>query len=128
MTLFIFKNSNGVSAEASSGVVSGSVSLNFDVLDHTVNHNTNLGTSLTSLTVGTEQIPLPIHTKVIPIDQALSDSLWAENERSSIRQKRTNLERALRDYASNKQAQIAPGKVTAVHIPLCVLAEFVCLL
>jgi hypothetical protein len=107
---YYFKNSNGVTASGNYGVASGSVSLNLDVLDSTVSHNTQLGSSMTQLTIGTIDIPLPIHTKVIPIDQALADSLWAQNERTVIQLKRGNLERALRDYATNKQAQIAPGK------------------
>jgi hypothetical protein len=107
---YFFKNSIGVAASGSYGAASGSVSLDLDVLDSTVSHNTQLGSSMTQFTIGTIEIPLPIHTKVIPIDQALADSLWAENERTVIRLKRGNLERALRDYATNKQAQIAPGK------------------
>ena len=99
--------------EASGGgiKVSGSVSLNLDVLDRTVNHNTQLGTSMTHLTIGTIDVPLPIHTKIIPIDEALADSLWPQNERTIIREKRNNLERALTDYAKNKIAGIASGKL-----------------
>ena len=70
---------------------------------------------MTQLTIGTIDIPLPIHTKVIPIDQALADSLWAENERTMIRVKRSNLERALTDYATNKQAGIASGKLNNIR-------------
>ena len=106
-----FKNSIGVEASGSYGVASGSVSLNLDVLDSTVSHSTQLGASLTKLTIGTIDIPLPIHTKVIPIDQALADSLWPQNERTVMRLKRSNLEKALTDYATNKQAVIASGKL-----------------
>ena len=109
--IYFFKNSIGVETSGSYVVASGSVSLNLDVLDRTVNHNTQLGTSLTQLTIGTRDIPLPIHTKVIPIDQALADSFWAQNERAMIRVKRSNLEKALTDYATNKQAGIASGKL-----------------
>ena len=106
-----FKNSIGVEASGGGIIVSGSVSLNLDVLDRTVNHNTQLGTSMTHLTIGTIDVPLPIHTKIIPIDEALADSLWPQNERTVIREKRNNLERALTDYAKNKLAGIASGKL-----------------
>ena len=106
-----FQNTNGLSVGGSNGIVSGSIALNLSVLDSTVSHSTQLGSSLTDLTIGTVDVPWPIHVKVIPIDRALADSLWSVNERSSIGQKRTHLERALRDYAMNKQAQIAPGNV-----------------
>ena len=110
--IYFIQNTNGLSAAGSNGVASGSIDLNLDVLESTVNHQTTLGRSLTVLTIGTVDVPLPIHTQVIPIDQALADSFWAVGERTSIQQKRTNLERALEEYASIKQAQIAPGIVT----------------
>ena len=91
--------------------MTGSIALSIGVLDSTVSHSTTLGSSLTELTIGTVDAPLPIHTKVILIDQALADNFWAVGERTSIQQKRTNLERALREYASIKHAQIAPGNV-----------------
>ena len=102
-----------MNVEGSNGIVTGSVSLNLNILDSTVSHSTQLGSSLTELTIGSVDVPLPIHTKVIPIDQAFADNLWSQSERTSysIASKRTNIERALRDYANNKQAQIAPGKV-----------------
>ena len=61
------------------------------------------------MTIGTQIEPLPTHISAVPIHQALEDNLWAVHERASIRQKRANLQRALREYARNRQAQIAPG-------------------
>ena len=101
-----------MSAAGSYGAVSGSISLDLDVLESTVNHRTTLGSSLTVLTIGSVDVPLPIHTQVIPINQSLADSFWSVGERPSIQRKRANLERALREYASIKQARIAPGKDT----------------
>ena len=59
--------------------------------------------------IGSEAEPFPIHTRVVPIIEALDDNLWAQNERASIQQKRTHMDRALRDYATNRRAQIAAG-------------------
>ena len=89
--------------------MSGSIALDLSVLDSTVSQSTQLGSSLTEFTIGSVDVPLPIHVKVIPIDRAFADSLWSINEQPSIGQKRTHLERALRDYAMNKNAQISPG-------------------
>lgn len=92
------------------GGVSGSVSLDINTLDQTVNENTNIGTSLTKFTIGTDDVPLPIYTKVVTIDEAMADTFWDESERSTISQKRVHLEKALTDYATNKQAHISDGK------------------
>ena len=73
--------------------------------------STQLGSKFT---IGSVDVPLPIHVKVIPIDRAFADSLWSINEQPSIGQKRTHLERALRDYAVNKNAQIAPGNGSTI--------------
>ena len=68
-----------------------------------------IGHSITNFTIGNESVPVPVHTKVIPIVEALADNLWDANEGTSICQKKTHILRALQDYASNKNAVIAPG-------------------
>ena len=95
---------------------SGSISLDISTLDRSVNHNTNIGHRLTEFTIGSVANPLPIHTEAVPIIQALSGNLWESNERASIQQKRMHLDRALRDYSMNKQAQIVDGKATIYSI------------
>ena len=85
------------------------VSLSSAVLDSRVNYNTQIGTSFMELTIGTPENQLPIHITAVPIHRALNDNLWAVNDRTSIQQKRSNLQRALEEYARNKQAQIVPG-------------------
>ena len=100
-----------MTGEGSSGGASGSVSLDVDLLDQLVSENTRLGDSLTEFMIGSEAVPLPIHTKVVPIIDALDDNLWAQNERASIQQKRTHLDKALREYATNIGAQIAVDRV-----------------
>lgn len=101
------------SASASAGVsyldASGSVSLDISVLDQSVNTNTHIGSSLIEITIGTDAQPVPIWTKIVPIVQALDDRLWASNERNIIQQKKAHLDRALREYATNKNAEIAQG-------------------
>ena len=91
------------------GEGSGTISFDIDTLDQSVNTSTKIGHSLTNFTIGNESVPLPVHTKVIPIVEALADNLWDASEGTSIRQKKTHILRALQDYASNKNAVIAPG-------------------
>ena len=109
--VFLFiQNSVGVSVEGGYGGASASVSLDINALDQSVNENTNIGRSLKEFTIGTEDVPLPIHTKVVTIDEAMADSFWEENERTEIHQKRVHLEKALTDYAANKRAHVGDGK------------------
>ena len=117
---FLFKNSGGVSGGGSYGGGSGSFSLDIDVLDQSVNQNTQIGQSLTEFTIGSESVPLPIHTKVVPIFEALVDNLWDASERTSIRQKKTHLRTALQSYASYKRAVIAQGSCSIIHDYWCV--------
>ena len=70
-----FKNSGGVTAEGRYGGASGSISLNIDSLDQVVNENTRIGDSLTEFMIGSEAEPFPIHTRVVPIIEALDDNL-----------------------------------------------------
>ena len=98
------------------GGASGSISLDINALDRSVNQNTQIGQSLTEITIGSESVPLPIHTKVVPILQALADNLWNASERTSIRQKKTHLRRALQRYASYKRAMIAQGIAASLYM------------
>ena len=112
------------------GGASGAISLDINALDRSVNQNTQIGQSLTEFTIGSDSVPLPIHTKVVPILQALADNLWSASEQTSIRQKKTHLRRALQGYASYKRAMIAqgiaaslymiPGVCVCVHMCVCV--------
>ena len=98
-----------MSAGGGFGAASGSVSLDINKLDESVNSNTNIGNSLTHFTIGTVDVPLPIHVKLASIDQTLTDTFWDQNERSAIRQKKTHMTKALTDYARNKRAHISAG-------------------
>ena len=80
---FLYQNQAGVSAEAGYGGVSAKLSLDINILDKTVNENTNIGESLTEVVVGTESVPLPIHLKVVPIVEAMAKTLWDEVDGSS---------------------------------------------
>lgn len=91
------------------GGVSGSISLNIDTLDESINVNTKIGESFTSYDIGTEEIPAPIKIKLVAIDEAMASSFWDDSERSEINRKRTHLCRALFNYANNKGARIAKG-------------------
>lgn len=103
------QDSASVSAGVSYSGASGSVSLDISVLDRSVNTNTHIGSSLIEITIGTDAQPVPIWTKIVPIVQVLDDRLWASNERNIIQQKKAHLDRALREYATNKNAEIAQG-------------------
>ena len=85
--IILFKNSVGVTVGGHYGGGSGSISLDINALDRSVNQNTQIGESLTEFPIGSESVPLPIHTKVVPIVEALADNLWNANERTSIRQR-----------------------------------------
>ena len=100
----------GVSVSGGYGGASASVSLDINALDESVDQNTQIGKSLKEFTIGSEDVPLPIHTKLVTIDEAMADSFWTDSERSMINQKRVHLEKALTDYAANKRAGIASGR------------------
>ena len=85
------------------------LTLNKDILEDEAVHNTRFATSLREVTSGTPDIPAPIKVTVIPISEAFNDVLWAEDEWASIREKRTSLTKALKDYPTIKGAQIASG-------------------
>ena len=89
---------------------SASVSLDLDTLDESVNENTEIGKSMISFTIGSEEVPYPIHTELVPIDEALADVFWNTNERNTIRQKKAHLKKALTDYATNKGAVVSDGR------------------
>ena len=105
-----------MSAGGGYGGASGSVSLDINTLDESVNSNTNIGNSLTHFTIGTADVPLPIHVKLAAIDQTLTDTFWNQDERSVIRDKKRHLAKALTDYATNKRAHISAGLHTIISI------------
>lgn len=110
---YVVKSSNSRGANVGvsfnqSGVGYG-VSLSLAELNRRVNSNTHIGRHLMNVMIGTPDYPLPLHITAVPIHQALNDNLWTSNDLTSIQQKRSNLQRALEDYASNKRAQIFPG-------------------
>ena len=57
---------------------------------------------------------------MVPIVEALADNLWDSSERTSTHKKRTHILRALQEYASNKNAVIAPGSCLIINEYLCV--------
>lgn len=100
---------------------SGSLSLDIKTLDENVDENTQIGESLMSFTIGSADVPLPIHTKVVPIIEAMGNSFWDTNERDTygISQKRTHMDKALTDYATNKQARINAGMLVICRSLCC---------
>lgn len=93
------------------GGASGSISLNIEILDESINANTRIGESLTYYEIGREDVPAPIKMKLVSIDEAMASSFWDDSERSEINQKRTHVCRALFNYATNKGARIADGTI-----------------
>ena len=118
-----------MSAEGGYGGASASLSLDVNVLDETVNENTNIGESLTEFTIGSEHVPLPIHVKVVPIIEAMAETLWDTSEIPEVRQKKTHLEKALTDYAENKRAHVSDGIYvnTSIHIIYDKCMVFACM-
>ena len=114
ITSILDQNSVGVSASGSFGGASASLNLDINTLSESVDKNTRIGNSLVQLTIGSNEVPLPIHVKLVTIDNALTSSLWGASERSEINQKKTHLIKALTDYATNKGAGIAAGRL--VHV------------
>ena len=82
-----------------------------DKLEESINENTEIGNSLIQFTIGSRDVPYPIHTELVPIDEALADVFWDNSERDTIRQKKIHLAKALTDYATNKGAVVPDGRV-----------------
>ncbi len=55
-------------------------------------------------TIGTQEVPLPIHVKVVPISIALNYHIWDEASLTVIRRKLVHMKKALLDYPENKRA------------------------
>ena len=98
---------------ASYGRGSASVSIDVNTLDQRVNQNTRIGRQMEGFTIGTQEVPLPIHVKVVPISIALNDHLWDEASLTVIRRKKVHMKKALVDYPANKRARISAGKYTS---------------
>ena len=120
------QNSVGVKTDANYGVGSASVSIDVDTLDETVNENTVIGESMRRFTIGSREVPYPIHTKQVPIIEALADIFWDNSERNMIHQKKVHLDKALTDYATNKGAVVRDGrhtkKCTTFMPVLCIIS------
>ena len=109
------QNSAGVTIGGDYSGVSGSISLNIETLDKTVDTNTRIGESLTQFKIGSEDVPMPIKIQLVTIDKVMASSFWDDSEWSEINQKRTHLHRALLNYAANKEAHIADGRLMHAH-------------
>jgi hypothetical protein len=59
--------------------------------------------------MGTRDFPVPIKVRVKSIIVPIVEKLFDANEWPEIEQKRTNLDRALREYPVNKQAGLSDG-------------------
>ena len=123
----VHQNSVGVSRSGGFDGISASLKLDVNVLDQTVNENTNIGESLTEFTIGSEHVPLPIHVKVVPITEAVGDIFWDKSELPKVHQKRTHLEKALTDYADNKRAHVADGMLMPSTYIYVVCSACVCM-
>ena len=81
-------------------------------LNQNINQNTKLGKSVIKFTIGSRDVPLPIHLELVPITKAL-DKIWWGNltewKRDKIDQKQRNLAKALKDYPRNVHAKINKG-------------------
>lgn len=97
------------------GGASGSISLNIETLDQSVNADTTIGESFTSYNIGRADVPAPIKIKLVAIDEAMASSFWNDSERDEINQKRMHLCKALDDYAKNKGAHIADGRLMIMN-------------
>ncbi len=91
------------------GKFSGSISIDVNTLNENINQNTAIGRETQVFTIGSREIPLPLHVKVVPITVALNDQLWAIASRNVLRKKRANMIKALNDYPKNKNADIGAG-------------------
>lgn len=110
------QDSGGVSAGGSYLGATGMVSVDVALLNQAINERTQIGENMEGAMIGSREVPLPIRIKVAMLNETLVDNLWAVNERVSIQQKKIFLETALRDYATNKEAQIAAGMImTFLH-------------
>ncbi|XP_064404273.1 uncharacterized protein LOC135349653 isoform X2 [Halichondria panicea] len=113
------QDSNAISVSGSYGRGSGSVSIDINTLNQRVNQNTRFGRQMQLINIGTQQVPLPLHVKVVPISIALNDHLWDEASLTVIRRKKVHMKKALVDYPANKRARIGadPPISLQVHWP-----------
>ena len=109
---FLCQNSLSTSLSGRYGTFTASASFGMKNLNQNINQNTKLGESVTEFTIGSRDIPLPIHLELIPITKAL-DKIWWGNltewKRDKIDTKQRNLAKALKDYPKNVHAKINKG-------------------
>lgn len=97
------------------GVASGSVEVSIDVLNNMASSSSVFGSKLTTLSIGTKEIPLPITLELEPIYTALEKIHWKNLPKGksykslSISQKKANLEMAFENYP-DEVGRILSGK------------------
>lgn len=92
------------------GGATASVGLSLRDVNENIDQVASLGTSRRHFTIGSREVPLPIHLKLIPITKALDKIWWGGRRRKKIAKKQRNLAKALRDYPRNVNASINEGR------------------
>ena len=106
------QNSLRTSVGGRYGAFRASASFSMKNLNENINHNTKLGKSLIKFTIGSRNVPLPIHIKLMPITKALDRIWWggfSGLRRDKINLKQKNLAKAVKDYPRYVRAKINKG-------------------
>ena len=113
---FFFQNSLSTSVGGGYGGATASVGFSIKDVNQNINQLANSRTSQQRFTIGSREVPLPIHLKLIPITKALDKIWWGARgwRRKRIAKKQRNLAKALRDYPRNVNASINEGNAIII--------------
>ena len=103
------------------GYAGAKVSAKFDIsmVNEAISSSSELHKEVDIVTMGSKEFPVPIKVRVKPIISPIVEVLFDASEWSDIEQKRTNLDRALREYPVNRQAGLSDGNINFFCSHMC---------
>lgn len=110
---FNIQHSLSTSVGGRYGAFHASASFNMNNLNENIDQNTNFGKKMTTFTIGSKAVPLPIHLDLKVLSAALDKNWWGgENEwkNKSIDKKQSNLLKALKEYPKYIHAKKNTGE------------------
>ena len=92
------------------GGVSAEVGIDLKTINNNINQRTRIGSSNTTLVIGTSDNPAPILLELMPVAEILGKTLWGPTwVEDGIHLKQNNLKRALQMYPKQTGARIEKG-------------------
>ena len=103
------------------GYAGAKVSAKFDIsmVNEAISSSSELHKEVDIVTMGSKEFPVPIKVRVKPIISPIVEVLFDASEWSDIEQKRSNLDRALREYPVNRQAGLSDGNIKFFCSHMC---------